>query len=373
MLAPAILHHARARLRRPGTWGAGLLLGCVWTLLRWGTGPGGWLTDGVWIPFLLGVALAVVAALPWQWTGDARPLAPFARGLAQALALDSALAAVAIALLWAPAALPPMGPPMGRGRMMGRGMMMGHGMIMGQPFGLPPWQGRLLILGLVTVGVAVLLGRLLALQEGERLRADQAERYGREAQTRALQAQMNPHVLFNAISGLAEFAHTESPATEAALVQLAELLRGLLDHSGRTSAPLAQERDLVERLLHLEQFRLGDRLRVTWVWDAALERLLAPPLLLQPLVENAIRHGIGPNRAGGELEIGLAGTPEALRLWVANTGLPYQPGSKDGTGLGNLRQRLALMPGRQGQLTLGAAGGRTLAELRLGATEAGHG
>jgi hypothetical protein len=352
MRSPATLARVQERLRRPGTWGAGFAFGAVWNLLRWGAGPGGWTSDGLLLPFLLGSALLVFAPALWQWTGDDRPLASFPQGLLQALAGNGLLVWVALELLpW----------PLDHGMMMGRGMPVpGHG-----PYFLPPWQLRFLILGLATLIFGVFLGWILAKHDGERLRAEVAERHVREAQTRALQAQMNPHVLFNAISGLAELAREDSASTEAALVKLAELLRRLLEHAGRSAAPLAQERGLVEGLLALEQFRLGERLRVTWVWDPVLEGLLAPPLLLQPLVENAIKHGIAPSRAGGELEIGLAGSPEQLRIWVANTGLPFKPDSRDGLGLSNLRQRLALMPGEPGQLELRSEGERTLAELHF--------
>jgi signal transduction histidine kinase len=363
MRFPTAIANAQERSRRPGTWGAALLFGGVWHLLHWGAGPGGWAPEGWLLPFLLGAVLLVFTPFPWQWTGDDRPLASFARGLLQALLANLAVVWMLLALLpWPP----------DHGMMMSRGMHMGQQPLHG-PGWLPPWQLRLFILGLATLIFGVLLGRILAEREGERLRADEAERRAREAQTRALQAQMNPHVLFNAISGLAELAREDSTATEAALVKLAELLRRLLDHAGRTTAPLAQERGLVEGLLALEQFRLGDRLRVTWAWDASLEGLLAPPLLLQPLVENAIKHGIAPNRAGGELEIGLSGSKEALLLWVANTGQPYKGENAAGMGLANLRQRLALMPGEPGQLELRNLDGRTLAELRFRPTEAGHG
>jgi len=354
MRFPAALSNAQERIRRPSTWGAAFLFGGVWNLLRWGSGPGGWTADGFLLPFLLGALLLVFAPLPWQWTGDDRPRALFLRGLLQAAIVNLVVVGGVLYLLpW----------PVDHGMMMGRGMRMNppmHG-----PYLFPPWQLRLLILGLATVVFGVFLGRTLADHDGERLRADEAVRHAREAQRRALQAQMNPHVLFNAISGLAELAREDSAATEAALVKLAEMLRRLLEHAGKTVATLAEERSLVEGLLALEQFRLGDRLRVSWVWDASLESLLAPPLLLQPLVENAIKHGIAKHRAGGELEIGLAGTPEALRIWVSNTGLPFQEGSPEGTGLSNLRQRLALMHGEPGRLDLRTEDGRTLAELRF--------
>ncbi len=366
MLFPAAFAHAQERIRRPGTWGAAFLFGGVWNLLRWGSGPGGWTADGLVLPFLLGTVLLILAPLPWQWTRDECPMAPFLRGLLQATVGN-------LLVVWAVLYLLPWPPDHD---MMMDGMMMGRGMRMGAPMHspvlLPPWQLRLLILGLATVVFGVLLGRILADHDRERIRADEAELHAREAQTRALQAQMNPHVLFNAISGLAELAREDSASTETALVKLAEMLRRLLDHAGRTAASLAQERSLVEGLLALEQFRLGDRLRVSWVWDASLEQLLAPPLLLQPLVENAIKHGIAPSRVGGDMEIGLAGTPDAVRIWVANTGLPFRVGSPEGMGLSNLRQRLALMHRAPGQLEIRAVDGRTLAELRFKPVEGGH-
>jgi sensor histidine kinase YesM len=183
---------------------------------------------------------------------------------------------------------------------------------------------------------------------------------------------MNPHVLFNVISGLAELARENPAATEEALVKLAEVMRRLLEHADRIAAPLAQERALVERLLALEQFRLGERLKVTWVWDPSLEALQVPPLLLQPLVENAIKHGIAPCRLGGELEIGLSGTRESLLLWVANTGSPLEEGRPEGVGLTNLKQRLALMAGEPGSFAIRTSAGRTLAELHIQPREAGH-
>ena len=360
MRLPQALDHAKERFRRPGTWGAVLLFGALWNLLRWGAMPGYLAPEGFLLPFLLGAALLVLAPLPWQWTGDDRPLASFPVGLALATLLNLGLVGLVMALLPA---------PFDHGPMRGRGMRMGHGMMLGtQPEAVipfAPWQLRIWILGLASLCFGVLQGRVVADRDAERSRAEQAELRAREAQTKALQAQMNPHVLFNAISGLAELAREDGPSAEAALVKLAELLRRLLDHAGRTTAPLARERDLVEGLLALEQFRLGDRLKVTWVWDASLEDLPAPPLLLQPLVENAIKHGIAPSRAGGELEIGLAGTAAELRIWVANTGLPFKEGSPEGTGLSNLRQRLALMPGAPGRLDLHVEAGRTLAELHF--------
>jgi two-component system sensor histidine kinase AlgZ len=104
---------------------------------------------------------------------------------------------------------------------------------------------------------------------------------------------------------------------------------------------------------------------VHWEWDARLEDVAVPPLLLQPLVENALKHGVVPCREGGVLEIGLAGENERLRIWVANTGKPLDARASSGTGLANLRQRLALMDDFTSHLDLRSEGARTVAELIL--------
>ena len=357
MRASAVKADVHERVRRPGIWGAALLFGLVWNLLWWGSDPGWWVPHGVLLPFVLGLALFVLGPVPWQWTGDDRLIASLPVGSVLAVGWNLVLVAGLVGLL-----------PEHPHPMMEHGPM-GFSPHHGHPF-LPPWQVRIWVLGLTSVALGVLLGRIQADREAERHRADLAEHHAREAQAKALQAQMNPHVLFNAISGLAELAREDGPSAEVALVKLAELLRRLLDHAGSAAAPLSRERALVEDLLSLEAFRLGDRLKVAWTWDGALEGLLAPPLLLQPLVENAIKHGIAPSRSGGELEIGLAGSPEEIRIWVANTGKPYREGAAGGTGLTNLRQRLSLMA-VPGSLRIEAQDGRTLAEVRFKPVESG--
>lgn len=111
--------------------------------------------------------------------------------------------------------------------------------------------------------------------------------------------------------------------------------------------------------------RLGSRLKVSWDWPSRLDELELPPLLVQPLVENAVKHGLAPRAAGGELrlEAGLE-AGGILRILVANTGLPWNPSAPDGTGLSNLKARLALLD-PAGSLTLRSEGPWTRAELRL--------
>lgn len=360
MHASQILTRTGARLGRPVTWGAMLLFGSVWNGLRWFAGPGNLSAGEFLIPFAFGVLLLGFAAAPWQWTADDRPVAPFLRALAQALPWNALFLLLLVILLPEPGE---------HGNRAGRG-----GIALAFLPHVPP---RMLVLLIACGAFGLLAGWILADRDQEALRAEtqalRAEaqaRLVREAQARALQAQMNPHVLYNTLSGLAELAREDGAATEEALVGLAGLLRRLLDHSVQVRVSLDEERGLVEGFLALERFRLGDRLTVRWIWDARLEDTEVPPLLLQPLVENALKHGIVPCREGGELEIGLAGEPEHLRLWVTNTGEPLDAAASSGTGMTNLRQRLALMDDFKSRLELRTEDGRTMAELLL---EPSHG
>ena len=350
MKIPQILALSGARLRRPGTWGAVALFGALWNGLRWLAGPGHLSAGEFLLPFALGGLLLGFAAAPWQWSGDDRPLAPVPRGIAQALPWNLVLLLALFFLL----------PERGFSGILGGGT----------PGFLPILPPRLLVLLVASGAFGMLAGWILADRDQEAQKAETQGRLAREAQALALQARMNPHVLYNTLGGLAELALEDGAAAEKALVSLATLLRRLLEHSGRTRVSLDEERGLVEGFLRLEQFRLGDRLQVRWVWDPKLEDTEVPPLLLQPLVENAIKHGIAPCREGGELEIGLAGEPDRLLLWVANTGLPLAPSGEAGIGLVNLRQRLGLLEGWQARLELRGEGERTVARLFL---ESNHG
>jgi sensor histidine kinase YesM len=224
----------------------------------------------------------------------------------------------------------------------------------------------MLALLLTNLSFAVLLGWILANKERSEEREAEAVQAATLAKARALQSQMSPHVLFNAISGLTELVWKDQKATEEALVNLAQLLRNLLDSSTRPVDPLASERTLVEHYLAVERIRLGARLRVEWDWDEQLESHLVPPLMLQPLVENAIKHGIATSRDGGDLRIFLRAEGSGLCFGVANTGSPFEEGRPEGIGLRNLRERLSLLGQPPECLTLRRKDSWTVAELRLG-------
>lgn len=190
----------------------------------------------------------------------------------------------------------------------------------------------------------------------------------REAQTRALQGQLHPHVLFNALNGLAELIHKNADQAEDSVRHLSDLLRKVLSATDDPTYSLRHERNILEHYLDMEGLRLGKRLTLGWDWDRAMEDLRLPPLLLQPLVENAIKHGVAPCREGGEVRIQARREGAEAVLCVRNTGMPLGPQSeRKGTaiGLSNLRSRLALSFNGAARFSLKSDQGWTVAEVRL--------
>jgi len=370
MRASAVLHATSQQLRRPRTWGAALLFGLVWSgarLLLGGPEPG--LLEAL-VPALWVALFMVLVPLPWQWTGDDAPMAGVLRGAAQALPWMAALTLGVLLLLGsvAPQVLP--------GRGMGPGMVPGMGMMERGPMhrGMRPppeearWLAihpRLWALGLAHFSFGLLLGWILAGRERAELQATAAQQAAAEAKARVLQGQMNPHVLFNAISALTELVREDPVAAERALVSLSDLLRALLEHGSRLRAPLGDERRLVELHLTLERLRLGHRLRETRDWPEALDALEIPPLMVQPLVENALKHGVSVAVGGGSLDVRVTREGNLLRVRVANTGPAPAAGEGTGIGLKNLRERLRLQGAPADALRLTREGDWTVAELKL--------
>ncbi len=339
------------------------------------------LAPSMWVALFL-----ILAPLPWQWTGDDAPMASNLRGAMQALPWMTVITLGVLLLLgttgepmpwWG--LRPGMGPGMGRGSgMMGRGGphqgmgMMGRGgprQGMGPQMdetGILPIHPRLWALGVAHLCFGLLLGWILADRERAELQEEASRTAMKEAQARVLQGQMNPHVLFNAIGGLTELVREDPVAAEAALVNLSELLRALLNHGSRLVAPLGDERRLVELHLSLERLRLGHRLREIWNWSEALDSLEVPPLMIQPLVENALKHGVSKAVGGGELDVTVTREGDWLLVRVVNTGpAPNEISGEEGHGLRNLRERLGLLGAPEGSLRLGREGDWTVASLRL--------
>ena len=178
-----------------------------------------------------------------------------------------------------------------------------------------------------------------------RLREAEAARFAREAQLRALQYQMQPHFLFNTLNSISSLvADGRGADATRMLARLGDLLRDSLERSDAREVTLAEELATTEHYLDIEKARLGRRLRVDTRIGPGLLQALVPPLLLQPLVENAIRHGIAPRVDGGLLTMHIEGVASQLRIELHNDGVraaDAERGTRSGAiGLANVRQRL---------------------------------
>jgi two-component system sensor histidine kinase AlgZ len=162
-----------------------------------------------------------------------------------------------------------------------------------------------------------------------------------EARIQALQARIRPHFLYNSINAVLGLIRSEPRRAERALEDMADLFRVLMAEN-RTLAPLADEISLAKQYLEIESIRLGDRLRVAWRTDGVPPNALVPPLMLQPLIENAVYHGIEPSETGGEIAIDASRSGDQLLLTLTN---PYAgPGKHGGNkmAIANIRERLQL-------------------------------
>jgi two-component system, LytTR family, sensor kinase len=168
-----------------------------------------------------------------------------------------------------------------------------------------------------------------------------------ESELRALEMQLHPHFLFNTLNAIAVLVRKQDAERAlATLTGLAELLRMTLSERGQRSVSLGREIELTRRYLEIEQTRLGDRLSISV--DAPVDALGAevPTLVLQPLVENAVRHGVAPRPAGGRVAVAAWRAGDRLRLEVSDDGVGLPDGfslDRAGVGLGNVRARLAQM------------------------------
>jgi signal transduction histidine kinase len=202
--------------------------------------------------------------------------------------------------------------------------------------------------------------------ESERRRSAEASRSQAVAELALLQAQIEPHFLFNTLAHVQSSIDQDPAIGKAMLEHLIRYLRGTLRRSRLSSYALADEQDLVESLLAIAGIRMGTRLRYRVVIDEALRDARMPPLLLQPLVENAIKHGIEPAVDGGEIRVDGERSDDILVLRVSDTGVGIADDAPEGVGLANVRARLASLYGDKGRLTLTRNPSRGIvAELRL--------
>jgi two-component system, LytTR family, sensor kinase len=202
------------------------------------------------------------------------------------------------------------------------------------------------------------------------LRAEELEKERLQALLTKLKDQMNPHFLFNTLNTVASLIPADPSKAERVLVKLSAMFQGVLAATRRTSHPLAQELEFCRDYLEIEKARFGSRL--SWVLEVPegmdANRLSVPVLLLQPLVENAVKHGLSSRAAGGCVWIRVGTAEGRLRLEVEDDGIGFgnSPYAGSGTALENCRKRLDLAFGREGRLEIEPRpGGGTLARLSL--------
>ena len=200
------------------------------------------------------------------------------------------------------------------------------------------------------------------------------EKHLTEARLQSLLRQLKPHFLFNTLNGIASLMHTDVNAADKMLVRLSELLRLTMHHRGQPLTPLRDEIAFIEKYLEIERIRFRDRL-VTEV-RVAPDVLAAevPSLIIQPLVENAIRHGVEPQARPGRVVVEARREPGHVVLIVRDNGGGVPPGgfTREGIGLANTRARLRELYGDRHRFELAnAAGGGLEVRLILPAAEAG--
>ena len=192
----------------------------------------------------------------------------------------------------------------------------------------------------------------------------EAQVLAREAELRALRSQVNPHFLFNSLHSISALTTADPAKAREMCVRLSDYLRRSLKLGDRDAIPFDEELDLAEHYLDVEQVRFGKRLRVVRQIDPSCADCEAPPLLVQPLVENAVKHGISTLIEGGEITMTSRCAEGRMSFTVEN---PYDPDSRsarsNGIGLANVRNRLRARYGNAGALEIDSSDGRYRATL----------
>jgi hypothetical protein len=186
----------------------------------------------------------------------------------------------------------------------------------------------------------------------ERERAEAAERAATQASLRALQAQIEPHFLFNTLANVVGLIHPQPDTAKLMLEQFIAYLRATLAATREDHTTLGREFDLMRTFLSVLQIRMGDRLKVRFDLPEDMKNIHLPPMLLQPLVENAIKHGLEPKIEGGELALSARRVENRVTLTVADTGLGFQNSSSNGIGLKNVRERVQQIFGDRGAVSI---------------------
>ncbi len=195
------------------------------------------------------------------------------------------------------------------------------------------------------------LAAQMALAE-ERERVEAAERAAAEANLRALQAQIEPHFLFNTLANVVGLIHPHPETAKLMLEKFIAYLRATLASTRERQSTLGSEFELMSNFLAILQIRMGDRLHVDLDLPAELAGVSIPPMLFQPLVENAIKHGLEPKVEGGSIMLRAERRGNEIRLSVTDTGVGFSGATSSGIGLKNVRERIAQLFGGRGSIVI---------------------
>jgi hypothetical protein len=209
---------------------------------------------------------------------------------------------------------------------------------------------------------------ILALEDSSKAEARALETsiLARDAELKALKAQVNPHFLFNSLNSISALTSVDPEKAREMCILLADFLRMTLGLGEKASVPLSEELSLVDRYLAIEKVRFGARLQMEEHIDEATKGLQLPPLILQPLVENAVTHGIANLSQGGFIRVSSATQNGRVSLAVENSFDPEAtPTRKGGLGLRNVRQRLETLYGDSANLQVTADNEKFRVELSL--------
>ena len=183
-----------------------------------------------------------------------------------------------------------------------------------------------------------------------------------QAQLQSLKTQLHPHFLFNTLNAIAELLHQDPTRAERTLTQLSDLLRHALERSDAHEVALKEEVDFLRNYVRIQQTLLQERLEVRWAIDDDTLDACVPTMLLQPIVENAVQHGIGPRASGGTIEVTARREGPRLRVTVEDDGVGMTPPARRGKesagiGLSNTRARLQHMYGSDHTFEIGPRAG----------------
>jgi LytS/YehU family sensor histidine kinase len=188
-----------------------------------------------------------------------------------------------------------------------------------------------------------------------------------KAELEALRAKVNPHFLFNTLNSIASLIPVDPAKAEEMVQKLAHLLRFTLDFSNHELMKLSDELEVIREYLAIEKIRLGERLSYEINMDEALVNVMIPGLLLQPLVENSVKHGIAPTKSGGHISISCRNCDGHCQIEIVDTGRGFEASEVvEGFGLSGVRERLALHYGGDYAFEMAANSGvRILLHLPL--------